>query len=573
MIHNKQQLNIKKIIKITQIIFLFFLYLISIKKVSAYDSGLIDYWNFDTASKPDYSIINNTAFTSTALNTFNSNKVWTGSYSVNPTNTQVTPAIATTTINNGLSLCYWWKGSSITTSRPRFALKKSNTWQYFNVTFNISTSAGIWNSYPQGVTSCSTSNNNTTMLYNDNQYGSINYHLICYVMTGQDFYAYVDADNSAPYNCHFDALPTYTDVSTLLFKEENGIGAYDDISIWNRALTVSDISAIYNYGKGIDTYLHTTNDHQIEITQPTNNEIVNFWNLTPVFKGNLYTQLATSTKIILLLTNPDISYFGFSNPAYISGTSPNQVFATSFGKAIPPDDNYTVVAMIIEPDQDCYDDTGRWIFPNCTVTTLATSSAVNFIVNASSTQAQWINNYNNLTSSIEINRIISTSTIRTSVCSQAEWDSTSTLIQFKCYAFMSAFDVASTIISWAKSVMDNVYLAFSSMFPFNMPAQVYLSWKASESQTLPANLSFLSSFFDVSNNLILNVDLSGTRQTFIIMPPIDDTDDSRLTSFFNLIKAFSTYFQYFIFIFAIYGFSKDVIKDLINIKKEDTLEI
>lgn len=248
------------------VIFIAFFFVFSAKHILAYDQSIIDLWSFDAGGATyNNSLIGGKHFYTNG--SYNSNQMYTGGKSVKQNyNFDTNTAIATSSINNGVSFCYWWKGNPAGQSRTRTILSGSHG-TYFDLTFNSDTT--FINTYPSGSSACTSLVNPTKVLYNSNQYGSSAYHHICYILTPTTLSAIIDG--TLPYECELNATLNLTSdtVYHLESLEENFDGNLDEIQIYNYPLSQIEVIKIMDYGKPIDVNFHFNNDVIVYETDPS----------------------------------------------------------------------------------------------------------------------------------------------------------------------------------------------------------------------------------------------------------------------------------------------------------------
>jgi hypothetical protein len=375
----------KRLFKIFIIFIIFISFLIS-KKVFAYDSTLIDLWNFDSNY---YSQILNKNWGTVASTNYN--QVWTGGRSINQNyNNDTAITYSSIPINDGVSVCFWIKVHDGTTGDSREMLQLySNDFGYlWRNTFNHFSIYSFWTDggqYPTGSGGCGSQTNTTVPIYNNNQYYDGNYHFICEVLDENEFKLY--ADNGNPYHCYFNNQIDLTGKHLDYFNSEsqNYDLALDDVSIWDHALTDSEIFLIYEYGKGIDNdfILASGQTNGINIINPRNNQTINLNLGTMAITGEYVLATTTETFLSILIQNSDKSYyhrFGGDSVAYYSSLWGASKYSLGVTRPLLPDGIYTATAELY---------TGEYPYINF----LATSTSVNFRISATSTDEDWYFNY------------------------------------------------------------------------------------------------------------------------------------------------------------------------------------
>jgi hypothetical protein len=165
-------------------------------------------------------------------------------------------------ITNGMTVCAWIK-ASVNYSKNQL-IKINNKFGFFNNDYDEI------NFHFKELTGVSTCESGSGFLYaypNAENYWNItsnmSWHHLCYTFSNNETLAYLD--NSIFYNC-IHSIPTYENTQNLIIDGLMSVSSQnnyvDEITVFDRALTPSEIEEIYNADSFADIYTTPpTNDY------------------------------------------------------------------------------------------------------------------------------------------------------------------------------------------------------------------------------------------------------------------------------------------------------------------------
>lgn len=333
------------------------------------------------------------------------------------------------------------------------------------------------------------------------------------------------------------------------------------------------IQGLTGYNSFLDDLTINNLSDTIFIEEPSNGELVSFQQPTP-FLFQYYNPENNYNQALIVIERLSIPAFSLSPLFYDIATTTK--FETGLVSLSLSSGDYRVRGYLYNSLTDTLSSPSVWNNFTVSSSTIPTGKYPDFpledLANANST--------------------ISTTTIHNMVCTEGEWNSAdpifdwgfgSTTLPFfnltkvSCIVQEKLWLFGSKVSDILKSYLEVGKTALSVVFPFNIPSQIYSSWVASEDKNLPSSLSLISDYVDASGNISITIPVdyegqaSSTEITFfgpsVFREPPNGSMDKACSFIFNL----STILQLGVFVLGIWALGKNTYKDLVNIKKEDTI--
>lgn len=205
---------------------------------------------------------------------------------------------------------------------------------------------------------------------------------------------------------------------------------------------------------------------------------------------------------------------------------------------------------------------------------------INFSIASSTvpigTYPDWTDqDYNELTSN---HSIWSTSSINSYFNNNYDCTSGNWWDKLSCSAGKMLMNIPNTLTSWALVAGGGFIKTAQIIFPFNIPNQIYSCWQDAKSINLPVEVDFLDDYVDAEGNLTIDfpVGFGGgatSTNTTVFGPAIfREPEGGKMDLFFGFTRMISKYLLWAGWIWALWGVGKDTYAELMNIKKEDTIE-
>jgi len=174
--------------------------------------------------------------------------------------------------------------------------------------------------------------------------------------------------------------------------------------------------------------------------------------------------------------------------------------------------------------------------------------------------------YNQVPPSTNLVNLLGTST-HSFVCSEEDWNATSTWTRAGCVVMDSGLNIARAIADAPKNFAAGTIETIKTMFPFNIALQVYQCWNDSLTMDMPAGLGWLAPA-DSNGNIVIDMsDIGllgatlGATSTPVWGLALWGTNNKMTTIMANL-RALSTYLIWLLFLSFVIGIGRDIYDEI-----------